>query len=78
MQGYSHHDPFDEGYLQVSDIHRLYYAQYGATDGKPGNISPTPNIPLANSHLQLYTFMVGREEARPNETPVSLTPRSTA
>lgn len=35
MQGYRHEDAFDEGYLQVSDLHKIYYAQYGKRDGKP-------------------------------------------
>ncbi len=26
---------FDEGYLQVSDLHKIYYAQYGTPKGKP-------------------------------------------
>ncbi|KAK6840507.1 hypothetical protein PG995_016261 [Apiospora arundinis] len=33
--GYVHEDAFDEGFLQVDSIHNLYYAQYGARDGKP-------------------------------------------
>lgn len=35
MEGYTHDPPFDSGYLQVSDIHRLHYEQYGKWDGKP-------------------------------------------
>jgi proline iminopeptidase len=35
MEGYKHDPPFDSGYLQVSDIHRLHYEQYGKRDGKP-------------------------------------------
>lgn len=34
--GYVHEDAFDEGFLKVDSIHNLYYAQYGARDGKPG------------------------------------------
>lgn len=33
---YSHSRAFDEGYLQVSSIHKLHYEQYGKIDGKPG------------------------------------------
>lgn len=32
---YTHDDPFDQGFLQVSHIHKLYYEQYGPKDGKP-------------------------------------------
>ncbi|KAH8689679.1 proline iminopeptidase [Talaromyces proteolyticus] len=32
---YAHSSSFDEGFLQVSTIHRLHYEQYGKTDGKP-------------------------------------------
>lgn len=28
-------DPYQEGYLQVSDLHRLYYAQFGNPNGLP-------------------------------------------
>ncbi|KAK5092122.1 hypothetical protein LTR70_005087 [Exophiala xenobiotica] len=34
MQGYNHEEAFDEGYIQVSDIHKVYYTQYGRQDGK--------------------------------------------
>ncbi|KAF2676624.1 proline iminopeptidase [Lentithecium fluviatile CBS 122367] len=33
--GYTHADEFDAGDLQVSDLHRIHYAQYGKPDGKP-------------------------------------------
>ncbi|KAB5551429.1 proline iminopeptidase, partial [Coniochaeta sp. 2T2.1] len=33
--GYSHGEAFDEGFLQVSDLHTLSYHQYGKPDGKP-------------------------------------------
>lgn len=33
--GYTHERCFDSGYLPVSDIHSLYYEQYGKRDGKP-------------------------------------------
>lgn len=36
MEGYSHDEPFDEGYLQASELHKVYYSQYGEPDGKPG------------------------------------------
>lgn len=32
---YQHSDPWDQGFLQVSDIHQIYYEQYGKADGKP-------------------------------------------
>ena len=38
MQGYKHDDAFDEGYLQVSDLHKVYYTQYGKQDGKTGEL----------------------------------------
>ena len=34
-EGYKHKKPFDSGFLQVSDIHKIYYAQYGRWDGRP-------------------------------------------
>lgn len=34
-KGYTHSDAFNEGRLQVGEIHNLYYAQYGKPDGKP-------------------------------------------
>ncbi|KAK8115905.1 Alpha/Beta hydrolase protein [Apiospora sp. TS-2023a] len=33
--GYVHEDAFDEGFLQVDQIHNLHYEQYGPKDGKP-------------------------------------------
>ncbi|KAK8085161.1 hypothetical protein PG997_006432 [Apiospora hydei] len=33
--GYAHEDAFDEGFLQVDQIHNLHYEQYGPRDGKP-------------------------------------------
>jgi len=39
MQGYHHEEAFDEGYIQVSDIHKVYYTQYGKQDGKTGKPS---------------------------------------
>ena len=32
---YIHSPAFDEGYLQVSDLHTIHYEQYGKRDGKP-------------------------------------------
>ena len=32
-------EPFNSAYLQVDDIHSIYYEQYGNLDGKPGNCS---------------------------------------
>lgn len=34
--GYTHDAPFDSGHVAVSDIHSIYYEQYGPPDGKPG------------------------------------------
>lgn len=28
--------PFHHGYLQVDDLHSIYFEEYGAKDGKPG------------------------------------------
>lgn len=40
MEGYDHEEPFDQGYIQVSDIHSVYYAQYGKKqNGKTGKPS---------------------------------------
>jgi hypothetical protein len=39
MDGYRHEDAFDEGYIQVSDLHRIYYAQYGNRNGKAGELT---------------------------------------
>lgn len=36
MSGYAPSTPFDEGYLPVDEIHKLFYQQYGKKDGKPG------------------------------------------
>lgn len=36
ISGYEHSDAFDEGYLAVSDLHKLHYEQYGNPQGKPG------------------------------------------
>ncbi|KAK2807595.1 hypothetical protein FQN51_000028 [Onygenales sp. PD_10] len=35
IPGYTHEDAFDEGFLTVSPLHTIYYAQYGKQDGKP-------------------------------------------
>lgn len=43
MSVYQHGDAFDEGHLQVSDLHSVYYAQYGKPDGKPGTLHPIPD-----------------------------------
>ena len=32
---YGHDSAFDEGFLQVSNIHKIHYEQYGKKDGKP-------------------------------------------
>jgi proline iminopeptidase len=36
QSSYTHADEFDSGDLQVSDLHRIHYTQYGNADGKPG------------------------------------------
>ncbi|ETN44391.1 prolyl aminopeptidase [Cyphellophora europaea CBS 101466] len=35
MQGYLHKDLIDEGFIDVSDLHKIYYAQYGKPNGRP-------------------------------------------
>jgi proline iminopeptidase len=35
---YTHSSAFDEGFLEVSPIHKLHYEQYGKSDGKPGTL----------------------------------------
>jgi hypothetical protein len=35
-KGYVHSPAYDSGFLPVSDIHTLYYEQYGKQNGKPG------------------------------------------
>lgn len=35
METHNHDTCFDEGYIHVSEIHKVYYAQYGKADGKP-------------------------------------------
>ncbi|KAF2791868.1 proline iminopeptidase [Melanomma pulvis-pyrius CBS 109.77] len=35
LKGHTHAAAFDEGFLQVSPLHAIYYAQYGKQDGKP-------------------------------------------
>lgn len=37
--GYIHDDAFDEGFLQVTELHQVYFYQYGKKDGKPGKFS---------------------------------------
>ena len=44
-EGYTHAAAFDTGYLQVSNLHRIYYEQYGKPDGKPGNSPIHPTKP---------------------------------
>jgi hypothetical protein len=40
--GYTHKEEFDSGDLQVSDLHRIHYVQYGEPNGKTGKtIFPT-------------------------------------
>ena len=36
--GYEHTNAYDQGYLTVSDVHALYYKQYGKQDGKCGEL----------------------------------------
>jgi hypothetical protein len=36
--GYLHDDAFDDGFLQVSDLHTVHYYQFGKKDGKPGEL----------------------------------------
>ena len=43
IPGYAHEDAFDDGFLAVSSIHRLYYSQYGKMDGKPGKWTTRDN-----------------------------------
>jgi len=31
-------EPYDTGFLKVSDIHNVYYEQSGNPNGNPGNI----------------------------------------
>lgn len=38
----SEYKPFDKGYLQVDEIHKIYYEQYGQKDGIPGNFDCPP------------------------------------
>lgn len=35
MSAYQHSDAYDEGYIQVSSLHKVWYQQYGSRDGKP-------------------------------------------
>lgn len=35
FDGYNHDDPYDSGFLPVSDIHKIHYEQYGKQDGQP-------------------------------------------
>jgi proline iminopeptidase len=34
-EGYKHEAAFDDGFLPVGSIHKVYYAQHGNPDGKP-------------------------------------------
>ena len=34
-EAYPEIEPFDSGFLQVSDLHQIYYEQSGKADGKP-------------------------------------------
>ena len=40
MKVHQHGEAFDEGFLAVSDLHSVYYAQYGKPDGKAGTAYP--------------------------------------
>jgi len=37
---YLHSEAFNDGYLQVSPLHKVYYHQFGKPDGKPGKTPP--------------------------------------
>lgn len=36
--GYKHTTAFSFGFLAIGTIHKVYYEQYGAKDGKPGEL----------------------------------------
>lgn len=44
---YTHDAPFDAGFLNVDDIHKIHYEQYGKKDEKPGTFSTPPILPIA-------------------------------
>ena len=35
VRSHRHASAFDEGFLQVSDLHKIHYEQYGREDGRP-------------------------------------------
>lgn len=41
MVGYKHSSAYDSGHVAVSEIHSIYYEQYGKLDGKPGELKFT-------------------------------------
>jgi proline iminopeptidase len=51
---YAHEDAFDEGFLAVGSIHKLYYSQYGKKDGKPGKILISLKVPIINVVAVLF------------------------
>ncbi|KAJ9157018.1 Proline iminopeptidase [Coniochaeta hoffmannii] len=74
--GYAHDDPFDEGFLSVSDIHALYYHQYGNPDGKPvlflhggpGGSTSKPNTAYFNPSTYRVVLLDQRGSGRSTPT----------
>ncbi|KAJ5125531.1 hypothetical protein N7448_004851 [Penicillium atrosanguineum] len=77
MSGHVHSDAFDEGVLADDPIHKLYYAQYGKKDGKPGGQTSKGNTTYFNPSIYRVILLDQRGtgksqpagEVRNNTTP---------
>lgn len=49
--GYTHEDAFESGYLQVTELHQVYFYQYGKRNGKPGKL-------LVNQHVKCIGMLM--------------------
>ncbi len=58
-------DPFDSGYLQVDDLHTVYYEQHGQPDGKPGT-KPLQTMPSLSYKLIDLSNILARWAWRTN------------
>jgi hypothetical protein len=76
--GYTHDDAFDEGDLQVSELHRIHYSQYGKRDGKPGEskastwqnaLSEGANASQSSSSTADQVVVVVKKPTRSSSTP---------
>lgn len=77
---HTHSPAFDEGFLEVSSIHKLHYEQYGKVDGKPGLSKNKSFSSHKRRDLILQKWYSSTEapvEALRSPTPSTSTPTST-